>query len=106
MGETITDIAKEFALGFDELPTTEEIVSYLCHLLSMNIYLISMPLKQVQEISNCPGPSYARDYTATCPESWILQANGTCWGRGYRGPCESMHYFGAFDQARKEKFVR
>ncbi|KNG78793.1 hypothetical protein PFMG_04943 [Plasmodium falciparum IGH-CR14] len=52
----------------------------------------------------CLEPNYERDYKYLCPEGWIKNKNGQCWGLHYDGHCESLKYFQEYNDNEKKEF--
>ena len=65
--------------------------AFVVRLFLSSFLLAASPLIATNNCS-CPGPKYTRDYTSLCPQGWLLQANGSCWGRSYRGCVEFEVY--------------
>ncbi|CBZ51354.1 unnamed protein product [Neospora caninum Liverpool] len=94
-----SDIADEFKMAFDALPTTEQLVKDMEKLDAA----VAKESKR-KPVHLCEGPSYRRDYYSACPAGWQQLHNGQCWGRRYRGPCEALHFLSHFSEEQKIAF--
>ncbi|ESS33328.1 cpw-wpc domain-containing protein [Toxoplasma gondii RUB] len=107
MGGVINDIADEFKLAFDTLPSTEQLEQTILHKNAEDMEKLDAAVANEAKRKPthlCEGPSYKRDYSAPCPAGWQQLQNGQCWGRRYRGPCEALHFLSHFSEEQKTAF--
>ncbi|CDR96131.1 Plasmodium falciparum CPW-WPC domain containing protein, putative [Babesia bigemina] len=103
------DIAKNLKEESEHIPTTAQVVENMKRLDDAEFKRLDERIAKEtaqlsEEHSSCGTVNYERDYSHACPSEWTLQADGSCWGEHYTGPCEAIQTFKLFTKADKTKF--
>lgn len=106
--QIIKDISQELKQTAETLPTQEDISNKIHKIDNevidkLNDEIVKESLLQ-HKPHVCEEPSYERDYSKKCPEGWILNSSGQCWGANYDGHCESLKYFQEYSDSEKKEF--
>lgn len=106
--QIIKDISKELKQTAESLPTQEDIANQIHKIDKEVIDHLNDEIVKENILQHkphiCEDPSYERDYKQLCPEGWMLNSSGQCWGINYDGHCESLKYFQEYSNSEKKEF--
>ncbi|SOS77504.1 conserved Plasmodium protein, unknown function [Plasmodium sp. gorilla clade G1] len=105
----IKDMSKEIRHKAETLPTPRDITNKIHRIDKDVIDQLNKDIIDEENLSKhkahiCLEPNYERDYKYLCPEGWIKNKNGQCWGLHYDGHCESLKYFQEYNDNEKKEF--
>ncbi|EDO05178.1 hypothetical protein BBOV_I000840 [Babesia bovis T2Bo] len=103
------DIAKNIKQESLMMPTSAEVIEKMKRIDEAEYKKIDKRIeKETAELTadhgSCGTVNYKRDYTHPCPEGWTPKSDGSCWGQGYKGPCEALQTFKWFTEEEKRSF--
>lgn len=107
--ELFKDIATNLKEESDRMPKASQVIDKIKRIDEAEFRKIDARIaKETAELNaehgSCPVVNYERNYSELCPDGWVLQGDGSCWGEHYKGPCESMHSFKWFTVDEKRRF--
>lgn len=105
----INDVSKELKHVAESLPSQKDIANKIHKVDSEVINKLNEEIVNEENLSKhkphaCEDPSFERDYSYLCPQDWVRNSLGQCWGLDYSGHCEALHYFQEFSDAEKKEF--
>ncbi|CRH00895.1 conserved Plasmodium protein, unknown function [Plasmodium relictum] len=105
----IKDMSKELKNISESLPTQKDINNKIHKIDNEVLEKLNEDIINDENLAKhkphvCQEPPYERDYSYLCPEGWIKNSTGQCWGIDYDGHCESLKYFQEYSDDEKLEF--
>lgn len=105
----INDMSKELKLAAENLPSQKDIANKIHKIDSDVINKLDEEIVKEENLSKhkphvCEDVSYERDYSYLCPQDWVKNSAGQCWGMDYEGHCDALHYFQEYSDEEKREF--